>query len=43
MNAAEEPASANQHVFSHGMRDTRAALDAWRGGNWAGAAGLDWR
>lgn len=34
MNAAEEPASANQHVFSHGMRDTRAALDAWRGANW---------
>jgi len=34
MNAAEEPVSANQHVFSHGMRDTRAALDAWSGGQW---------
>jgi len=26
--------TANEHVFSHGMRDTRAALDAWRGGRW---------
>src|SRR5207342_3696462 len=34
MNAAEEPVSANQHVFSHGVRDTRAALDAWSGGSW---------
>ena len=34
MNAAEEPVSANQHVFSHGMRDTRTALDAWSGGRW---------
>jgi len=34
MNAAEEPVSANQHVFSHGMRDTRAALDVWSGGHW---------
>jgi len=34
MNAAEEPVSANQHVFSHGMRDTRAALDVWSGGRW---------
>jgi hypothetical protein len=34
MNAAEEPVSANQHVFSHGMRDTRAALDAWSEGRW---------
>ncbi|HEX7244315.1 MAG TPA: hypothetical protein VF245_01960 [Solirubrobacterales bacterium] len=34
MNAAEEPVSANQHVFSHGMRDTRAALDDWSGGSW---------
>jgi uncharacterized membrane protein SpoIIM required for sporulation len=34
MSVAEEPVSANQHVFSHGVRDTRAALDAWRGANW---------
>ena len=34
MNAAEEPVSANQHVFSHGMQDTRAALGAWSGGRW---------
>jgi len=34
MNAAEEAVSANQHVFSRGMRDTRAALDAWGGGHW---------
>ncbi len=34
MNAAEEPVSVNQHVFSHGMRDTRTALDAWSGGGW---------
>ena len=27
--------AANQHVFSHGMQDTREALDAWRQGNWA--------
>jgi len=26
--------TANEHVFSHGMRDTRAALDAWGGGRW---------
>ena len=26
--------TANEHVFSHGMRDTRAALDAWRGTHW---------
>jgi hypothetical protein len=26
--------TANEHVFSHGMRDTRAALDAWSGGSW---------
>jgi hypothetical protein len=26
--------AANSHVFSHGMRDTRVALDAWRGGRW---------
>jgi len=26
--------TANEHVFSHGMRDTRAALDAWSGGHW---------
>jgi len=35
MNAVEEPISANQHVFSHGMRDTRAALEVWGGGRWA--------
>jgi Stage II sporulation protein M len=27
--------TANEHVFSHGMQDTRAALDSWREGNWA--------
>jgi hypothetical protein len=26
--------TANEHVFSHGMRDTREALDAWSGGSW---------
>jgi hypothetical protein len=26
--------TANEHVFSHGMRDTRTALDAWRGAGW---------
>jgi hypothetical protein len=26
--------TANEHVFSHGMRDTRAALDAWRSTRW---------
>jgi len=26
--------TANEHVFSHGMRDTRAALDNWSGGRW---------
>jgi hypothetical protein len=26
--------TANEHVFSHGMQDTRAALDAWSGGSW---------
>jgi hypothetical protein len=25
---------ANQHVFSHGMRDTRETLDAWSGRRW---------
>jgi Stage II sporulation protein M len=25
---------ANQHVFSHGMRDTRETLEAWGGGRW---------
>lgn len=34
MNVADEAISPNQHVFSHGMRDTRAALDAWSGGRW---------
>ena len=27
--------SANEHVFSHGMRDTRAALELWNGHPWA--------
>jgi len=27
--------TANEHVFSHGMADTRMALDAWRDGHWA--------
>lgn len=27
--------AVNGHVFSHGMRDTRLALDAWREGRWA--------
>lgn len=27
-------ASANQHVFSHGMRDTRTTIDAWSGRPW---------
>jgi len=27
--------TANEHVFSHGMRDTRAALDSWSGRNWS--------
>jgi hypothetical protein len=26
--------AANQHVFSHGMRDTRATLDLWRQQGW---------
>jgi len=26
--------TANQHVFSHGMRDTRAALDGWSDTSW---------
>src|SRR3954449_4409571 len=26
--------TANEHVFSHGMRDTRLALDAWSGEYW---------
>jgi hypothetical protein len=26
--------TANQHVFSHGMRDTRATIDAWSGRPW---------
>jgi len=26
---------ANEHVFSHGMRDTRAALELWNGHPWA--------
>ena len=25
---------ANEHVFSHGMRDTRATIDAWNGQPW---------
>jgi hypothetical protein len=27
--------AANEHVFSHGMRDTRETLDAWNGHPWA--------
>ena len=27
--------AANSHVFSHGMRDTRLALEAWNGRRWA--------
>jgi hypothetical protein len=27
--------AVNQHVFSHGMRDTRETLDAWNGRPWA--------
>jgi hypothetical protein len=34
MSTTGEPVSANQHVFSHGMRDTRTALDAWSGAGW---------
>jgi hypothetical protein len=26
--------AANQHVFSHGMRDTRATLDSWSERPW---------
>jgi hypothetical protein len=26
--------AANEHVFSHGMQDTREALSAWSGGHW---------
>jgi uncharacterized membrane protein SpoIIM required for sporulation len=26
--------TANEHVFSHGMRDTRAALDGWSDASW---------
>jgi Stage II sporulation protein M len=26
--------TANQHVFSHGMRDTRETIDAWSGRSW---------
>jgi hypothetical protein len=26
--------TANEHVFSHGMQDTREALSAWSGANW---------
>lgn len=26
--------TANEHVFSHGMQDTREALDAWSGRRW---------
>ena len=27
--------TANEHVFSHGMQDTREALEAWNGRPWA--------
>ena len=30
---------ANSHVFSHGMRDTRVALEAWNGRPWAALRG----
>jgi hypothetical protein len=26
--------TANEHVFSHGMRDTRETIDAWSGNSW---------
>ena len=26
--------AVNQHVFSHGMQDTRDTLDTWREGHW---------
>ena len=26
---------ANEHVFSHGMQDTRNTLEAWNGHPWA--------
>jgi len=29
------PSAANEHVLSHGMQDTREALDAWSGEGWA--------
>src|SRR4249919_2294989 len=35
MNAAGEHVSANEHVFSHGMRDTRETFAAWNGRPWA--------
>jgi uncharacterized membrane protein SpoIIM required for sporulation len=34
--ADEDPVSTvNEHVFSHGMRDTRETIDAWSGRPWA--------
>ena len=27
--------AANQHVFSHGMRDTRETLELWKGRPWS--------
>jgi uncharacterized membrane protein SpoIIM required for sporulation len=36
MSADAQPMeTANQHVFSHGMQDTREALEAWNGGRWS--------
>ena len=26
--------TANEHVFSHGLQDTRETIDAWSGGPW---------
>jgi hypothetical protein len=34
--------AANEHVFSHGMQDTRAALDAWNSRSWAVLRGWTW-
>jgi hypothetical protein len=31
--------AANEHVFSHGMQDTRLALEAWNGRPWAALRG----
>ena len=31
----EAMSTANSHVFSHGMRDTRLTLETWNGRPWA--------